>query len=655
MKRSTLSVCSTAAIVVVVLVLWMSSGRESNQGEVLPTAASPRETSAPARIEPTLSVPEASIAIAREEAKAPPSKLQQDLQRELHPEGVPLAIFRGRLVYESTGQGVPWFVVTLRGVGRQVESRTTDEQGRFQSRLELPLARTEVALSDPEQGMYKEIIEIQREDGDDDVTIRVRVPPTFLMAGGFPTGLDPASLRASVTTMDREAYWFSWADLRRGGEQWYVRKGLREFESKSDLESLERLKREHPGAAEMVLQEQEKLRSDGPPWMLCLENPHETWVGTADVGSLEGVATLTPRWESFGDVAVSIRTDSKVAPGWYVDIELRPTSENRDSRSGGGRLNELVKEPCHLSRLPPGAYTLIIDGETCEEVQRDIIVRAGETTDVEVHLECATSAGSIRGEITSESGEAPDQKELTVELSNKEWSMRPALVSDEKAAPWKARFVVPDVPAGDIDLWCLAGAFGTEASKPVAHAGDTIQIRVLDRPTYIDLGFRVFDKETAVELESYRAEIWTTRSDLFPRVLPSGAIAIDHVPETGRLPWEVTSPGYFCARGNLNERPAWSKTAGNKRWIDVHLERGWQIECVSMDGDYRHLAGATIFADGVERGKTDADGNFMLTLPERPKSLEATYRDWRRIEQEMESLDRIESGYLALFIFERKR
>jgi hypothetical protein len=126
------------------------------------------------------------------------------------------------------------------------------------------------------------------------------------------------------------------------------------------------------------------------------------------------------------------------------------------------------------------------------------------------------------------------------------------------------------------------------------------------------------------------------------------------LPESGRLWWNVTSPGHVCAEGNVAEQSGWGLSTGTKRWIDVRLARGWRIKCAVFDDDYGTLKGATIVADGVDMGTTDADGYFTLNLPQRPKLIEARYRDWRCIESDTAGLETMESCDEVGFVFERK-
>jgi hypothetical protein len=300
---------------------------------------------------------------------------------------------------------------------------------------------------------------------------------------------------------------------------------------------------------------------------------------------------------------------------------------------------------------------MVVGGVHCDKVERQAVVRAGEVTTVEVDLNCAVSAGSIRGEITTESGEPFDEKSLHMWASNGEWqgSLSPERV--EGSSSWKLNFEIPDVPPGDIEFTCFAGEFGTEPAKIIGRAGEFVRIRVLDRPQYIDLGFRVFDAESGAELETYDADFYRTRKDVhWPRGLRSGAIAVEHVAANGRLLWNVTSPGHLCAEGFVADQTAWAKSEGSKRWIDVHLERGWRVQCCVMaSGDYEHLAGATILADGIAVGTTDADGYCTVTLPLKPKAIDARYGDWRRSEkEEMEPMEGIESCSTVYFFFERR-
>jgi hypothetical protein len=137
------------------------------------------------------------------------------------------------------------------------------------------------------------------------------------------------------------------------------------------------------------------------------------------------------------------------------------------------------------------------------------------------------------------------------------------------------------------------------------------------------------------------------------RGLPSGAIAATALPETGLFSWELSSPGYLCAQGVINGPSAWSVADGAKRWIDVRLQRGWSVLVWALDSESKIvLTGASISVDGVAHAVTDEYGQFTLTLPERPRSIDVRYKDWICTERP-HSLEQLDSCETAGFKFRR--
>jgi hypothetical protein len=689
LKRALLT-ASFAAALAVALIVALFVVRSRDAAAVSPAARTarvtePESTSGPGDVEPS--------AVASDASERTESRVEDPepaLNRWGLGDGGPLAHFRGRLVYESTGQGVPWCAVGLRGVGRQVEFCTTDDDGRFHSRLAYPLARTLVLVNGEgtQSTDWENAVEVHREDGEAELTVKVQPAPTLVLAGELPSGLEPSTLTGSIRSSDD--FFYLYLRVRAGGEYWFARE---ELPRPPDLERahtnhialVEEMKRDlakrgdsrlsqdaksHvdevglelpiPDIASMDADTQrlaEQLKSAHGPWTVQLESEHKSWTGTAVLDQFEGVIQLEPQWDSLGAVALAFHGNWKTPPAWTIRADLRSGLADSNRNSQSGRLDQLAEKPLRFSGITPGAYTLVIDSDMCDRVEFPIVVGGPEPMNVDVQLNCAVSAGSIRGEITSESGEEPKEK-LFFNL----W--RPGLMSygdiklerDATFEKWKKTFEIADVPAGEFNLTCYFGGLGIEPLNTVnVRAGDFVHLRVLDRPTYVDIGFRVFDAESGAELETFDIDFPSRETDKQSRGLRSGAIVVEHFPENGQLRWRVTSPGHVCEETDFMHATVWGLSTGTKRWIDVRLARGWRIKCaVFDDDDYHTLKDATIVADGVDMGTTDADGYFTLTLPQRPKRIEARYRDWRCIESDTNGLETMQSCDEVGFVFERK-
>ena len=689
MKRALLTGAVATTLAVALIVAWIVVRTRDATAAVPPTATATLGETAPSNELADIELPAA--------ANEPTARVESRAQDSAPPlntwglgDGGPLAHFRGRLVYQSTGQGVPWCVVGLRGVGRQVEFCTTDDEGRFQSRLAYPLARTLVLVNgDGTQSVdWPSAVEVHREDGDAELTLDVKVAPTLVLAGELPAGVDPSKLKGWLSSFD-DALQLD-LTVRAGGEHWFARTALPtprdpERAHADHVALVEQMKRDLANRGDSQLsteakghidevklvppipdiasmdeeaeQYADRVRNTHGPWTVHLESEHETWTATAKFDQFDGVIELTPQWDSLGDVAVTFRGNWTMPPAWNIRVELRSARTDENPPSASGRLDQLADKPLPVFSVKPGRYTLAVRSDACDDIELPVVVGAPETTNVEVQLNCVVSAGSIRGEITSESGEEPKDR-IFLNL----W--RPGLMSygdirlvrDATYEKWKTTFEIADVPAGEFNLTCYAGELGIEPLHTVnARAGDFVRLRVLDRPTYVDIGFRVFDAESGAELEMFDIYFPSRATDKALRGLRSGAMVVEHFPENGTLYWLVTSPGHVCAETDLMHPMVWGRSEGTKRWIDVRLDRGWRIKCAVFDDDeYHTLKDATIVADGVDMGTTDADGYFTLTLPQRPKRIEARYRDWRCIESDTAGLETMESCDEVGFVFERK-
>jgi len=629
MKSAVGIVSFAAGLALIGALIWLARGtRDGDELDELRAPASPNEAQHPAAHVDTASLPRSEDPQARVALAAPAS--EPAAQRALAASGMPLAIFRGRLVYESTGQGVPCSGVMLRGVEPHEMYCTTDQEGRFQSRHAMPLAHTLVRPVDSRSTRpdWTKATAIERENGDLEVTIRVQAAPTIAIAGEFPAGLDPATFRARIETLDGSDSVVQ-DPLRLCGTQWFVRGGLDDFlRSEADLEMrLEKAK---------AIPVEEPAPRLGPPWRLRLENAAGTQLGIAQIGALEGVITATPRWQAFGAIEVSFSGNWSVPPPWQVDVVLRGTQAGGEAPQQFGDLNRLARDPMQFTGLTPGVYTLIASGQGCTRVELPVIARSGELVQVDVQLDCVPIAGSIRGEIVSESGAVPKLSEFAnVSLVGSTWHDNAPLIRDPESTAWKARFEFKAVPAGAFRLSCGILEFGLRSSHPDGcRAGDNVQLVLLDRPAPVDLGFRVFDAQTGAELPTYSASLcWNLESFEF-HDLAFGAIAGKGLPETGWFSWSVSSPGYVSSAASVDGPVLWSRQSGNQRWIDVRLQPGWSRLVWVHDAEFEELiVGATVLVDGVAVGTTDELGQFTLVLPACPKSIDVRYRDWRCTER----------------------
>jgi hypothetical protein len=642
--KSALRIASTAVGLALLCALaWLAGGLRTDKQVGEPRAPASAQDSPPSAADievPALHVnddPESRIALG-----AP--AFEPAAQRALAASGAKLAIFRGRLVYDSTGQGVPWFGVMLHGVELQDLYCTTDQDGRFQSPYALPLERTLVRPTD-QRTTYSpgtKGLAIQRENGDSEVTIRVRAAPTIAILGEFPEGVDPATFQASVDVgggMNAVAE----DRLRLCGTQWFIRPRGDDVMPSQDT-------------SERALDQEQSAPDEWRiPHQLRLVNEDGTLLGSAQHDVLEGVIAVTPQWQVRGAFEVSFRGNWNVAPAWPVAVELLGAQADAEPIESWGTLDRFAKEPLRFSGLAPGAYTLSVSGQGFTAVELPVVARSGVLSQVEVRLECLAVAGSIRGEIVSESGTAPEFSEFAhVSLAGSNWETDAKLNLDQKSTGWKAHFEFKDVPAGEFQLSCPFLKFGLVSSHTAGcRAGDSVRLLVLDRPAYVDLGFRVFDSDSGVELKSYSASVTWSMHSQERRGLPSGAIAATALPETGLFSWELSSPGYLCAQGVINGPSAWSVADGAKRWIDVRLQRGWSVLVWALDSESKIvLTGASILVDGVAHAVTDEYGQFTLTLPERPRSIDVRYKDWICTERP-HSLEQLDSCETAGFKFRR--
>lgn len=614
------------------------------------------------------------------------------------PQAARFGRLRGRLVYKSTGQPIPWYPLWLRAAGGRPETRTTDAQGHFESIHRYDLAAIELNVGEIDRwsdDRWPNAIVIERASADEEVTISIEPGPTIVVLGELPERVTVATLRGTLRSVSSESERTIGEHLRCGGDQWFFRsdalvdvpkkqptleEGFDEARARERVETaLAGYATEDPQRiaelAQFVEGEIGRMREayrtapntaavaalppDVGPWVLELRDISAEIDGQAPLSGVHGVMSVQPNWSELGSLTLHFRGAWTTAPQWELSVQLSSTDAGYAQYETSWILGDLVDQTTTVRGLRQGHYTVRVTCAFCSEVVVRPFVSYGPTTNIEVVLDGPQPLGSIRGEVTTQSGEPPDGGNLFFELRQagaRVLSCEPRIEADDEQRPWRAQFEYVDLPAGAYGLAFDSNGLGIAPSFTTnAHPGDSIALQILDRPDYVDVGFRVFDAESGSELEGYDVDLEGPGVPHDLRAQRSGGIAASHVPETGRFQWRVSKLGYATEHGDTAESAGWPKRDGSKRWIEVRLSRGWSARGWAVDDSGSPLAGVEILVAGERVATSDVDGNFELRLPSRPASIEVRYRDWNWIEREMASLDGLElDGWLQVE-FERPR
>lgn len=521
------------------------------------------------------------------------------------------AHFRGRLVYESTRDPIPWCVVAVRAPNKAGELRITDADGRFATGFEYEACALQVLASDlailPRDWTDASIIDhAPASAGEREIALRMW--PTCIFEGALPAGVDVKELACEVPGH------FVVGTVRAtksGVLFWRVDWPLSSEGNQSALD---------------------EIVARGAPWKLVLRdsrNPSDrgaSIIGVAEFPRFDGVVRAPMHWSTRGAIRVSFRTSAARVPDWHGRLRLR----GADADTRGRPLSEQsvsLQEEFTWPELAPGDYELIVDMQHCERVELPLTVTAGKTTELEVPLTCEAVAGAIRGTITSESGDYHDP-EIVVDLHTNETNTTVSWT--QSGGRWVGAFVLPDLPSGEYLIGVRARPYVIAPQEHVvARPGESLEFEVLDQAPRIDLGFRVFESGSGLELDDIMFSSPHLEGFAQPQLRRSNEIAVEDVPENGDFAYRISKRGYGCARGMLHDlRGAWVPD-GERRWVRIELPRGTPLTIRVAAWDGKPIAAATIVINGADVGVTNERGVLSTVRDEHPNSIDVRYRDWR--------------------------
>jgi RNA polymerase sigma-70 factor (ECF subfamily) len=554
----------------------------------------------------------------------------------------------GRVVYASTGDGVPFLPVDV-SHGDRNERVTTGRDGAFAFVEAWPLAaRLSVAglapaaavraaatplaaapTAAPPAGAALEPVapvalagggslavrppsptaaaSVPRDDasielaklGAGPLELRVKLPPTWLVrlpaatVDAVDAGTD---LRLGVAFTDRRdgigTWWPAFAGLAPlqrapGGELWWCRRDASRV-------------------------------ADAPE--LIVASADGLWFGSVPVPRTNGViGPLDVALEARGGLRGTVR-DAHGAPvaGAHVHaVVATPGGVARaaDRTDASGAFL--------LAHLPAGAAAVYAGGERVDANGTTVDVVAGRVVPCELTIGVRPPGGEVRGTIRTTSGtRLPAAVWLTSRADGSIWR-----TADVQWRPgpngMQATFAFADVPGVACDVTL-------RTSRPCAV--DTV--RKVCTPPAVDLVFDVDDRVATQNVRFVRqgaaavGSPWRleVQGDTFSdsRCGAATEAAVDvALPVGQRVRWCAVGPGHRASRGEL-------LVGGEPATVAVPAERGWSACVGVMDiASFFTPAGVEVFADGVSAGTTDANGMLWLDLPAPPGALTLDAAHWR--------------------------
>jgi hypothetical protein len=537
--------------------------------------------------------------------------LQQ--QAEVSEVPAPKSRFRGRVVYESNRDPLPWCVVNVQAKGFAMEKRVADRDGRFATAFEYPAGSMRVLVSDEERSVWESPQEFAHAPGSaSEVELTVRMWPTLLFNPDPPLLLDPA----------RTICEFGSGPLEHSNHRTRatLRTGPREA----------RFARYGPifGDGDAML---DALRSSGPPWSVTVFDESTLLRGSAQFERFDGVVDVELDWQQMGalDVAIHVALEG-VAPLRNISGTLTAIG-TRERRARPTTVSAKLAREAKLEfpSVSPGIYTLSVLSDFCQQVDRQVTIAPGEKVVTEVSLSCEKVVGSIEIEVSSESGEYRENGSRA-ELEDRS---RPFFDSGEvfwtqRGSSWIGRASFRDLPKGNYSVRVMADPYALRPERVASvHPLDHIEFTVLDRAHTVDIGFVVVEAGTNRTIDTFELDVHRL-DEYLAHSARSGEIAIEHVPDDHDLAWCISAPGFACARSKMSEASKNWRTDGDRRWVRVELERGFRVDAYVYSREQPGIVGATIVIDGVDAGLTDERGHFGILRSDTPKSVGVRYRDW---------------------------
>ncbi|MBK7876998.1 MAG: carboxypeptidase regulatory-like domain-containing protein [Planctomycetes bacterium] len=367
---------------------------------------------------------------------------------------------------------------------------------------------------------------------------------------------------------------------------------------------------------------------------LELRSTDGLWRADTNVGALRGVqaAPVTLKVEAYGAIAgVVLDADGLAVPRAQVFLREgsanAPRERRRDTTTDAhGRFR--------FDFVRPGEG--VVGARTLRHAPNEapVVIRARETSAVELALLLKPPAGPIRGEIVTETGRSTPKARVRLVESGARGG--PALEADVRWTTVEGRkvgrFEFTALPAGTFTLsiekddWLKWEPRSLEVTAP----REDVRIVVRDDVATCDYVVRARDRDNGLVLDGLRVWVEFQNGPSRERRAASGEPIERGVPLERTFRWRIDAPGYGSVRGDEKAFALEEHVDGRiRRVLEVALEPGWAdvVRAVRRDGR-SVIEGVEVFVDGRSVGKTGKDGNLKVELRDPPKTLEAKHPNW---------------------------
>jgi hypothetical protein len=385
------------------------------------------------------------------------------------------------------------------------------------------------------------------------------------------------------------------------------------------------------------------LRSDlwsagrAPPWRVWLASDDDRWRGSVLVLEPPPPAGLwiEPALVEHGELSVVAR-DGAGAGIEAARFDFVP----RDGQSPDF-YRQRTAERVTTTGMQAGDWLVEFSHPRYEPLQHSVRVEAGRAHAVELTPVALRVGGAVAGVLRSESGRAVEGVVLDLVglgLSGGP-SLKPTLEPGFEDGRWRAHFRFDDVPEGEYELRVRHHARGfawTPSALSLRAPREGLEFTCRDESplAWYEFDVRSADPDLPRVRPSYHPRLARrfrerlTGDSVVTRIV-DGVCTLGPIVLDPDLRWRVEADGHLPATGRADE---FVEVGRRGRWpllrIELRLERGWAGTLVVLVGD-RPLPEALVSGDGVELGRSDAEGRLSVHLPAAPALLEVSADGWR--------------------------
>ena len=558
----------------VVLGLWLlGGGGRSEIGAGVPDAAQGETEREQDALDP----------VYREEPASPPggARVTVEVESEAAELEDPRSVrasgsVEGQLVDLFTRAPIAFAPVRITSADETIaleETAKTDDGGHFVAQGAVESGRLLVELS---EGDFASFVEINHVPPFPPKVIPVRVGPTYSLILDSPSGVDLASLRATIRGREDKS---AEVPLRFEGGTWVRFPWRPMFEKES------------------------------PPWTLELASEDGVWSGRAQVRQILGVQREPVHIHIGIPGSLAGRLIDDTGEDIGVPAALRLTSPDGEQLWLGG-----IEEEYELTVLTPGTWTIVATASGFGEELLSTEVLSGAETTLDIVFDERLARGAVSGRVEVPAGHNLDG--VKVALDNGEGTFEAEPLPD-------GSFVFDDVVAGLCWVYAMPEniptLLGADAELNAPASGIVLSLRPRVDPKATLLTYAIFARDAASDapVVPVRASMahpgrgvsmWTYDS----------TVTFSLIPEGEHFAWDLLVEGYLPERGDETRFPSWKRGDPLPIPLTLNLRPGWGALIHAVDATGSSIPGVPVRLDGDLAGTTDADGLLDVVRSKRP-------------------------------------